>query len=70
MTITPKPEQERVLTEAIEAGLIQSPEDALDIALQELQTKLGAAPPAEPRRMAEGVQCLDKQPFDVHSFAL
>jgi hypothetical protein len=40
MTITPKPEQERVLTEAIQAGLIQSPEDALDIALQSLQTKL------------------------------
>ena len=40
MTITLKPEQERVLTEAIEAGLIQSPEDALDIALQELRAKL------------------------------
>jgi hypothetical protein len=45
MTITPKPEQERILTEAIEAGLIQTPEDALDIALQELRNKLAAEVP-------------------------
>jgi hypothetical protein len=42
MTITPKPEQERVLTEAIQAGLIGSPEDALDIGLPALRTKLMA----------------------------
>jgi hypothetical protein len=40
MTITPKPEQEQVLTQAIQAGLIQTPEDALEIALQELRNKL------------------------------
>jgi hypothetical protein len=45
MTITPKPEQERVLTEAIQAGLIQSPEDALEIALQELRNRLDAGVP-------------------------
>jgi hypothetical protein len=45
MTITPKPEQERILAEAIQAGLIQTPEDALDIALEELQNKLAAEIP-------------------------
>jgi hypothetical protein len=45
MTITPKPEQERILTEAIQAGLIQSPEEALELALQELRNKLDAGPP-------------------------
>ena len=46
MTITPKPEQERILIEAIQAGLIRSAEDALDIALQELQNKLASEAPA------------------------
>lgn len=40
MTITPKPEQEGILTEAIQAGLIQTPEDALDIALEALKSDL------------------------------
>lgn len=45
MTITLKPEQEQVLAEAIEAGLIASPEDALDIALDGLRSKLAAGVP-------------------------
>ena len=45
MTITPKPEQERILIEAIQAGLIRTPEDALDIALQELRNKLATKAP-------------------------
>ena len=40
MTITPKPEQERILTDAIAAGLIGSAEDALDIAVATLQSRL------------------------------
>ena len=45
MTITPTPEQERILAEAMEAGLIKSPEDALNIALEELRNKLDVGPP-------------------------
>jgi len=40
MTITPKPEQEQIVAEAIEAGLIQGPEDALDVGLETLRSKL------------------------------
>lgn len=47
MIITPKPEQERVLTATIEAGLIQNPEDALDIAVDTLQGKLAVSRESE-----------------------
>jgi hypothetical protein len=47
MTITPKPEQERILTEAIQAGLIRSPEDALDIGLETLQGRLAVGRESE-----------------------
>jgi hypothetical protein len=40
MTITPKPEQERILAEAIQAGLVGSPEDALEVGLDTLRMKL------------------------------
>ena len=40
MTITPKPEQERVLTATMEAGLIKSADDALDIAVETLEARL------------------------------
>lgn len=40
MTITPTPEQEQILTAALEAGLIQRPEDALTVGLETLQEKL------------------------------
>jgi hypothetical protein len=43
MTITPTPEQERILTEALEAGLIERPEDALNIGLPALRSQLNAA---------------------------
>ena len=45
MTITPTPEQERILADALEAGLIQSPEEALSIALEELRNELDAGAP-------------------------
>jgi hypothetical protein len=47
MTITPKPEQERVLTAAIEAGLIKSADDAFDIAVETLQARLAVAGKSE-----------------------
>jgi hypothetical protein len=47
MTITPKPEQERVLTEAIRAGLIGSAEDALEIAVETLQGRLAVGRESE-----------------------
>jgi hypothetical protein len=40
VTITPKPEQEQILADAIRAGLIRSPEDALDIGLEALRGTL------------------------------
>jgi hypothetical protein len=40
MTITPKPEQEQILAKALQAGLIHSPEDALDVGLETLRSKL------------------------------
>jgi len=39
-----KPEQEKILNQAIEAGLITSPEDALDEGLRSIEVKLGYAP--------------------------
>ncbi len=48
MTITPKPEQERVLKEAIRVGLIESPEDALDIGLEALRSRLRTVPEETP----------------------
>jgi hypothetical protein len=47
MTITPKQEQERILTEAIQAGFIHSPEDALDIGLETLRSKLAVSRESE-----------------------
>lgn len=40
MTITLRPEQEQVLIEAIHAGLANSPDDALDQALDALRVRL------------------------------
>jgi hypothetical protein len=40
MTITLKPEQERVLIEAINSGLAQSTDEALDQALEALKHRL------------------------------
>ena len=42
MTITPTPEQERILVEAIESGLIDSAEAALNLALDGLRGSLDA----------------------------
>lgn len=40
MTITLKPEQERVLTEAINSGLAHTTDEALDQAIDALRTRL------------------------------
>ncbi len=40
MTITLKPEQEKVLQEAIDSGLAHSPEEAIDQALESLKSRL------------------------------
>ena len=46
MTITPRPEREQLIAKAIQAGLIQSAEEALDIAVDTLRDRLGT--PAQP----------------------
>jgi hypothetical protein len=45
MTITPKPkpEQAQLIAEAIQAGLIKSPEEALEIAVDTLRERLKAS---------------------------
>jgi hypothetical protein len=43
MTITPTPDQARLIAEAIQAGLIKSPDDALDIAIDTLRDRLKAS---------------------------
>jgi hypothetical protein len=40
MTITPTAEQERIVTEAIETGLIASPEAALNVGVETLKSQL------------------------------
>ncbi|HEV1286388.1 MAG TPA: hypothetical protein VNU44_13800 [Bryobacteraceae bacterium] len=47
MTITPTPEQERILAEALEAGLIERAEDALNVGLETLRSRLPARPAEE-----------------------
>jgi hypothetical protein len=42
MTITPRPEQELMIAKAIQAGLIRSAEEALDIAVDTLRDRLAA----------------------------
>jgi hypothetical protein len=47
MTITPSPEQEQILAEAIQAGLIHSPEEALNLALETLRNRLAVGRESE-----------------------
>lgn len=47
MTITPTPEQERILAEAIQAGLVESAEDALKVGLETLKGRLAVHRPSE-----------------------
>jgi hypothetical protein len=42
MTITPTPEQERIPAEALEAGLIERAEDALNVGLETLKGRFPA----------------------------
>ena len=41
MTITLRPEQEKVLMEAVHSGLAQTPDEALDQAFDALRVRLG-----------------------------
>jgi len=43
MNIIPKPEQEHLIAEAIQAGLIKSADEALDIAVDALRDRLKAS---------------------------
>jgi hypothetical protein len=47
MTITLRPEQEQVLVQAIESGLAQTTDEALDQALDSLRERL-SPPPSNP----------------------
>lgn len=40
MTITPTPEQEQILVEAMKAGLIEHAEDALNLGMETLRSRL------------------------------
>jgi hypothetical protein len=45
MNITPKPEQENLIAEAIQAGLIRNADEVLDIAMDALRGRLKASAP-------------------------
>lgn len=49
MTITPKPEQEQLIAQAIRAGLVKDAEEVLDIGVDTLRTRL-ETPMAADRR--------------------
>ena len=49
MTITPRPEQEQLIARAIQAGIILTAEDALEIAVDTLRDRLSSS---EPKRSA------------------
>jgi hypothetical protein len=40
MTITPTPDQQRLIQEAMQAGLIEGPEEVLDVGLESLRDRL------------------------------
>jgi hypothetical protein len=48
MTLTPRPEQEQLIAQAIQAGLIRNAEDALDIAVDTLRERLRTSQPKRP----------------------
>ncbi len=48
MTITPRPEQEQLIAQAIQAGLIRTAEDALEIAVDTLRGRLSSSKPKRP----------------------
>ena len=48
MTITPRPEQEQLIARAIQAGLIRTAEDALEIAVDTLRGRLSSSKPERP----------------------
>ena len=62
MTITLRPEHERLIVEAIQAGLIHTPDEALDDALETLRLRLrarGARP--SPAQAAERLATFGKK---------
>ncbi len=52
VTITPKPSDEALIDAAIQAGLIDSAADALDVGLRQLRERLAPAPLAMQRTMS------------------
>jgi hypothetical protein len=58
MTITLKPEQERVLIEAMSSGLAHTPSEALDRALELLKGRLPPQEPSADPSVAEAVRRL------------
>ena len=53
MTITLSPEQERLLTEAVEAGLAQSPDEALDKAVRALRESAPSSPQSGAKNLSD-----------------
>ena len=58
MTITLKPEQERVLVEAMNSGLAHTPDEALDQALEMLKSRLPRQVPSADSSVAVAVRRL------------
>jgi hypothetical protein len=50
MTINPRPQQEALIQAALQAGLIQSAEDALDVGLDHLRERIAAPSKRPPGR--------------------
>ncbi len=57
MTITPRPDQEQLIAQAIQAGLIHDASEALDIAVDALRNRLtpGPSPAEADRPLAEKI---------------
>ena len=50
MTITPSPDQERMIEEALHAGLIARAEEALDVGLERLRDRLAQRQAAQSKK--------------------
>lgn len=59
MTIILRPEQERVLIDAINSGLAHTPDEALDQALDTLRRRLPERPSAEGRTGADAAKAFE-----------
>ncbi len=63
MTITPRPEQEQLITQAIQAGLIHSADDALDLAVETLKDRLAAPVSKRPEGRKSLAQLFAESPL-------